>query len=266
MITKRSLADNLMMAKMERLNTVEFKTSFGFLLQINGFRRGNVHIIMGGAGTGKSTLTRSVILDFVKNNPTKKVGVWLSEETTSSYELELFRATWRTDSISNVHIEHEFGGNYGEIKNKFIEFTKNDFDIIFYDNLTTSMLYEPVGIDGQMEFANKLKEIAQEKDVPLVALVHTGSGAGRNTDRLLEGNDVRGSKIINNMAEFFFILQTFNVNDKLMSMLMIDKSRSQLVKDKIFMLNFKFEDRIFVSDNPVPFLSFKELFKGRDKL
>lgn len=121
-------------------------------------------------------------------------------------------------------------------------------------------------INVQSDVSIVLKKFASVKDIPLIIICHTGAQVTTNYNGLIEMNDIRGSKTIVNLSEFFYIMQTFNIGEKRFNTLRITKHRGQEVKNTMFMLYYYAKSRIFAKDEVVDFGKFKELFKQRNKL
>ena len=79
-----------------------FKSNFGFLNSHNGLRRKKMHLFIAPTGVGKSTFIRSLVRDVIFHNPGKKVFVWLSEETTKEFKVQMSYGMPAHDILKNV--------------------------------------------------------------------------------------------------------------------------------------------------------------------
>lgn len=249
---------------------ITHSTNFSFLKEHNGFREGKLHTLLGVSGGGKSTLVRSLLIDLITNNQEKKILIWLSEETVDDFKSELAKANiQKKDLLENVFLASEL-----EVEQKdFMFFTldqcikENQIDFLIFDNITTSELYLNKSVGDQSRFCSELKQLVQRYQIPCLAVVHTGAQITETLTRLIDQNDIRGSKTLVNISEFFYVLQRFIFsNDKIFPTLRITKHRGQDVDSKIYFLNYTKERRIYISDRKITWENFKEAFKKRNTL
>jgi KaiC/GvpD/RAD55 family RecA-like ATPase len=239
-----------------------FNTSFGFLENVNGWRKGKVHVILGTTSSGKSTFVRSIIWDLIKNNKLPNVACFLSEETISDYSLEIYEAFRNLDFKKRISFfSEQDASNKAEQLDKAF---KSDAHVLVYDNITTSMLYGEK-FDQQGAFALKLKEAAHRTNKAVIVIAHTNN-VHRNSRDLIDSTHLRGSKTLAMIAEFFFINHQLNVKGNLYNFIQIEKHRGQRPSDKIFRLDYDAKRNIFKKDVVNSFDDFKELWKIRDKL
>ncbi len=252
-------------------NEVHFTSNFRFLRAHNGWRPGKLHVIMGDAGIGKSSLLRGLIIDALEQGDNApKIGMWLSEETYLDFLTELNKTRYKRN-LSNLFVQSELDAldeiKLPELKKYFVDWIKqNDLDLIFFDNLTTSNLYSNLSVDNQGELVKWMKKIAQRKNIPFVMVVHTGASVYRNMNRLIEMNDIRGAKHPVNLAEFFYVLQSFENQGDIQVSIRTTKYRGQECLDRLHHLLYSQKGRIYAGDNRLNFETFKEFFKNRDKL
>jgi hypothetical protein len=249
------------------LREVNFHSKMGFANSTNGFRRGSMHLFISGTGGGKSTLVRTLIRDVLfhpKNNPL--VCVWLSEESIDEY-----RAMFSMGAISHERLLNTQG--YSEQDNQ--DATEKDFfdwvemhkpDILIFDNITTSKLYEGKRPAAQGEFASKLKNIIKKVNCAGIVIAHADSQQTNQKGGLLDINNIRGAKTICNLTEFAYLVQTFRTPKNIFTTIRIAKSRSQNIIHDTYMLNFEPNTRSYVSDTAIPFEKFKEVYNERNRL
>lgn len=246
---------------------VYFNSHFNFLKEHNGIRPARLHVFLGTAGAGKSTLARTMLMDLSENLNDKRMLIWLSEETTSEYFAELneqFNPSKRNDILffSEQETELEPEQLIVEIEKIIIQ---SKVSILFLDNFTTSKCWG-FNVSTQSKFANDLKRICKKHGVATIIFTHTKKGIGANYEKLIDKDDVKGSSHIVNIAEFFYIIQQFQHNQDKYSTLRIDKSRGQSIKQSMYLLQYNLKSNVYVCDKALNFEKFKELFKGRNKL
>lgn len=262
------LVNAFLQSELLRQQKVEFKTNFNFLKAHNGFRRGKLHTLMGISHGGKSTMIRSIIDDTVSNNPDIKIGLWLSEESVVDCQLEFFKNSKDIGKYKNVDIQSEKTMEYDEYKimEEFKRFCERGFDIIVFDNITTSVFYMDKTNERQSGVAHGLKRLAEKTGIALLVIAHTGSKVTSNIDRVITQQDLRGNKSICNLTEFFYTLQTVTVGSTTKTYVIIEKHRGQNVTEKIYQTIYNPEKAIVTGDKQVNFEAFKDFFKVRNKL
>lgn len=266
-LSKKKLKQKLMEAKLRRNGESDFFTSLHFLDQHNGLRRGKLHILLGTAGGGKSTLTRTIVLDVLKNNKKAKVSTWLSEESVADYELEFFKSTGSVNNLDNASIKSEINlTDAREANEGFNNFLQEDSDVMIFDNITTSSLYDGKKVPEQTSFLKSMKAYANKTNAAVVLILHTSSNISRLHGHLITANDVRGARTVTNLAEFFYIVQGVSVSDKMTQFIFLDKHRGQSPESKIYMLTYDERKKYYSRDQPIKFEAFSEMFKERDKV
>ncbi len=277
--TKDSLTGILDLIK-ER-EKVHFYSDYKFLNAHKGHRPGNLHLYLGVAHGGKSTLIRSLILDALKRVGTdKKILVWLSEESENDFLIEFsmaLRGFDQADAISIfkklvVHSELSFSKHFKneDVSNKFKYFKdaigRSDIDLIFYDNITTSCFYMDQQIETQSFFIKEVKEVVGEINKPLIFVAHTGADVTESSHRLINMNDIRGCKSIINVVQYCYILQRFHIGEFYFPTLRITKHRGQTVDNKMYYIKFDKEKNLYVEDRYLEFEEMKENYKRRNVL
>jgi hypothetical protein len=278
-VNKENLAGVLSLLK-ER-ETTFFYSDFNFLSAHKGHRPGNLHLYIGVAHGGKSTLIRSLILDALRKvQKNKKVVIWLSEETEQDFLIEFSMAMKffdQTDAIllykklriySEMNLSKHFKNESLTQKfNYFVnEINKEDVDIVFFDNVTTSEFYMDQDIETQSYFIKQLKEKTGAAKVPMVLVAHTGADITENSHRLISMNDIRGCKSIINLVQYCYILQRFHIADFYFPTLRITKHRGQTVENKMYYIEFCKEKNLYIKDRAINFEEMKENFKRRNVL
>jgi KaiC/GvpD/RAD55 family RecA-like ATPase len=237
----------------------------------NGLRRNKMHLFIAPTGVGKSTFTRTMVIDFIRNNPDKKVLVWLTEETKEDFEQEMSHGLplgLKYEDALHVISEQSLGefdtaGTVKQAITEAMEYYK--YDLIIYDNITTSKLYLSKSSDDQEAASAWLKMICK-KDLALFIVAHTGGNISEDSSKLLDENDIRGNKTLPNMVEFLYILQPFYVKNTLFQFIVTKKSRGQQIHSKYIGVIYDPDTRTFNKDEFVPFEKLKEVFNKRNRL
>lgn len=252
-------------SRLRRANRMEIKSSLSFLVNINGWRPGCVHVLLGTTSSGKSTLVRSIIHDILTNNDAVKISLFLSEESSDEYSLELYKAFRNLDFKKRVNIYSEQDVLDKNKSSQLLEKAfSDDSQLVVYDNLTTSMVYGEK-YEDQSTMAIKLKTATKKSNKAFIAIAHTNN-VHKNSRDLIDSGSIRGSKTISNIAEFFFINHQISSDGNLYNFIQIEKHRNQNPEEKFFRLNYDGKKSLFKNCVPVSFKDFKELWKIRDKL
>lgn len=240
-----------------------------------GLRPGCIHTLMGSTGSGKSTLTQSMMLTWGRKND---VMIYLTEETPDRYELKLFEKCESAEYLSpNLHFVHEQEVIRGTKSNDYRSFLKHiesgiaesKAKMLLIDNLTTSAFY-----DGQIEnnipILSGLRSIAGYYKIPIIVVVHTKKGVSEVSKGLMEPDDVRGSASIANTSDYFYtfyrIGSSTGTGAKVWSsFIYVNKSRDHDTQGNFYRLKYQF-GRGYVFDEAISFNGFKQLMKERDKL
>ncbi len=251
----------------------QFSTDLTFLSEHNGWRRGNVHVVLGASSGGKSTLLRTCLIDaLASNNGELKIGVILSEESKLDFLTELNFCGAITPLLKRLLVFSE-QDNPDEVKTQRDWFREaktmvdsGEVDILFFDNLTTSMTYEAMTPKEQSNMAMALKRFATKMGVPVVVFAHTSAEITETYGRIINMNNIRGGKTIVNLAQFFYIMQSFYTNDARYNTLKITKHRGQEVKENLYQLIYEPKARVFRESIRLKFDTLKEIFKERHVL
>jgi hypothetical protein len=244
-----------------------FKTGLGFLSEHRGWRRGKIHTILGVSHGGKSTLIRTLVKDITEHLYRKEfVGVYLSEESKDELLIELSHTDGVDLNRLVIFSEQDYSSNNPEKLFFVLQKLAEKTDILFLDNITTSLIYADRKINEQTQMALKIKQLASEKMIPIVVVAHTGKQIGTGYPRMIEMDDIRGCSTLVNISHFFYVLQSIYIGEERHNILRITKSRGQPVENTIFKLYYYSKSRIFGKCEAIDFEVFSELFKRRNKL
>lgn len=216
---------------------------------------------------------RTIITDFIQNNPAEKVGVWLSEETVDDLKDEMARldhGEYEALMSSIVATSEMVGmprGSTVALKNNFEAFVKDQgLSLLIYDNPTTSAMYSSLNPSQQDMMQGWLKELCIECGIPFFFFLHTKDGVYDNQPKLIDLSDVRGTKGIANIAQYFYVSQRFEIGGLYYPTLRIRKYRGYTLEDRLYYLNYDKDTSTFNKDWPLPWDEFMEAFKRRNKL
>lgn len=255
-------------AIIEKFNEKHIFSRFNFLKDMNGLKKGCLYGLLATSGAGKSTLLKTIIGD---TSISTKTLVWLSEESRHEYSIGLLPVTpinrnnvfFFEESDAMREIE-DFGRDH---EKKFSIFKNAVFDsgceVIFFDNLTTSSLYGD-SVFQQNAFFARMKQFANEMNIAIFYLLHTDSTITENHGRLIEGENVRGSRQPFNKANYFFILQRLTVHGRIFSFLRVRKCRQGDSQGKFYGLTYK--DFHYEMDCEIKFEDIKNAFKNCQKI
>lgn len=249
------------------LKLKNFSSSFGFLNSHNGLRRGCMHLLVAGTGAGKSTLTRSLIRDFLFNKENRfTLALWLSEETVREYKT-LFSLNSPSHEVllNSVAYSELDSGHCSELA--FFEWLNTHRPgVLIFDNITTSKFYMDKRPQEQAVFATKLKSILKSNNTAGVIIAHADSQQTAQRGGLLDLNNIRGSKTICNLTEFAYVFQTFTSGSKKLTTIRTVKNRSQQVIHDLYALNYNPLLMAYENDTPLEFKKFKDAYDARNKL
>ena len=135
---------------------IYFKSNFSFLNQHNGLRPGAIHVLMGTAGSGKSTFIRSVIGDCLKINPAP-VYTWQSEESVRELQFGMLSQGIDQKTLTKLYVESELDNNNAQLNEILNRVKITGSKILVIDNITTSRFYMDRKISEQSAFITKIK-------------------------------------------------------------------------------------------------------------
>jgi ABC-type dipeptide/oligopeptide/nickel transport system ATPase component len=242
------------------------RSRFNFLNVHQGLRPGIAHGVLGTPGSGKSTLVKSIIADTAEK---LKTLVWLSEETIVQYQGKLSLLKCKMDNVVFIE-ERDIKENAYPTLDSLIMFLTEEIaasgvKAFFWDNLTTSKIYESLKPNIQGKFFTAILNFCDENDIIFVYVAHTKQGISDNHRQLIEGEDMRGSAYPFTQSPYFYIFQRFTIGTKVYAFVHVRKHRfHDEVEQKFYLLNFK--DGIYVDDRQLEFNKLNDFFKQRNHL
>ena len=237
---------------------------YEFLKGHNGIRPNCLHGLIGTTGSGKSTLLKCIITEAAAG---ANVLVWLSEENVVEYQ-ELINKLDKS-VLGNIKFveEKELSSEYKENQDDFLErfdqlAEESKAEIIFIDNITTSAFYNSrFGFYGQQKTSEYLIQFVKRR-CSVFYVAHTRSEVTDNYGKVITPEDIRGSKELPLVTEYFYGVQKFTSEDNQYNVLKVSKYRHHEAASGWYAL--KFEKGAYTGDAKVPFFVINRIFKGRD--
>jgi energy-coupling factor transporter ATP-binding protein EcfA2 len=247
----------------ERKATVHFNSKFKHLMDHNGFRPGELHLLVGPKGGGKSSLFRNWIIESVAQG--KIVYVRLSEDKRLDYldEMATFFSDRNFHLMKNLIIDTEKDLTESEFANYFpdleMKVKNSGADIVFYDNLTSSRI-SMQGVSKEADNAVKLRFMADKLDLPMVVAAHTEKAFKSNS--VASGDNVRGNQTISNVAAYIYGITVFFNHPEKPTIIFTDKARHHgKANKKYYKIDFSVEMATFTKDCSLGVDDMKKIIK-----
>lgn len=237
---------------------------FAFLEAHKGIRPNCLHCLMGTSGSGKSTLLKCIIAETALST---KVLIWLSEEDIPEYQ-ELLNYIDKSCLINISFVkERDIPPDIKNDQSKFFEYfeqmvDESEAEVVFIDVVTTSRFYSSYfGFDGQQKTAEFLISFVKRK-CTIFYSAHTGQKVTDNHPSSIAVSDIRGSKELPNLTEYFYVMHKFTAGDKQYNVIFNAKHRHHEGASGWFALVYK--KRSYTGDALVSFDVITRIFKMRD--
>lgn len=246
----------------------EFKTDLNFLKQHKGFKRQSLHTFVGKSGKGKTTIIRTLILDFLKNNPEKNIFLWISEETAEDLKREMMDYKdifFNKDSRLYIEVEKKGQEEKSEyfFKRMYEAVTVERCDLILFDNITTSSVYKG-NPSYQENVTEDLKQFVIDMNVSMVVIAHTKKSMNQHS--LITAEDVNGSQELIKITPYLYILQMFEIGNSKKQTLHVEKCRAFDIINSFYHLPYCKQTRCYEGDGPIEFEVIRQWFRTRNKL
>lgn len=251
---------------------------FNFIKDHVGFRKGKKHLLIGTTGSGKSTLSRAICLNVARD---KKV-FWYSTEETFNDMIKAFHDSEVDDSIlKNITFFSEYdkeinAKNFIKIlSQKIIE---SESEILFFDNITTSLFYPNGDVTEQDKIFINLSAMVDHLNIPLFIIAHTAGGVKDLQKELFTADNVKGSKTIANKCEYVYAYQLITYieqvsvfsnnfdNEIKLGFVRVLKSRGGDNSNSVYSLVYNKDKRSYLSDSKISFDKFNSFYEKRIKL
>lgn len=248
-------------------------SKFTFIRDINGLMNKKSYLLLSGTGKGKSTICRSLAFDLSVES---KVYFYSTEEQLDDWNY--FNSFSRIKSENILFRGEDFfkdkvgGMSDADELLRLIAFdvVKNNCDVIIFDNLTTSFYYSSLKPNEQSVFFDKLKDMITKINVPMFIVAHTASDVGKYGPKILDGNDIRGSKHASNKSEYIFCFQSIlfqdsDDRDRILPVIYVDKDRYDGNSGNVYKLEFDSSTKLYELDTRATWELIKQTFKKSSK-
>lgn len=264
-LIKRGVAKSEIEAFHRANQTQYIESRFLFLNAHKGLRPGLAHGFLGTPGSGKSTLLKAIVAD---TSPKKKCLCYLTEESVKQYQGKLDAYRCNMDNVYFIQerdLKLDDFASLDAILNYLFEcILQEGIEALFWDNLTTSKIYESLKPNMQGYFISRIQEFCTAHQIIFCYVAHTKQGISDNHRQLIEGEDMRGSAYPFTQSPYFYIFQRFTVDTKVYAFIHDRKHRFHELTEKFFLLNFK--DGIYYDDRQLEFSTLNGFFKQRNHL
>lgn len=257
----------------KHLQTTYFKSKFYFLRSHNGFRPGCLHGLLGVMSGGKSSLAKVLIAEAAYQG---KTLVWLTEESRQDYVADfakiipadvlprvLSNVLWLEEKALPATVADNIDAFYSYMQNQI---ARAGCKALFIDNITTSRIYDgSLGKNSFSKTSKWLSKIAKALSLPIIYLVHTRKEITANYHRVLTPEDIRGFATIAIESEFFYVMQKFTQQDRIVNIVRLAKHRGYESPPKTW-FRLIWENGRYCGDTALNFESIKAIFKEKDAL
>jgi hypothetical protein len=227
------------------MNSVTIPSSLECLASHNGLRPGEMSVLVGKSGHGKSALLKTIGVDagcanctvlhvlseekseLYKNNQARYIN-WLCEDIGKHPDLILDRMYY--DSMLDWPKEWQNFDSF--FKRLEANIKQVEPDLIIFDNFTTAF-FDSLGIDIQGRAINTLREFATRHDIAMITAFHTKKGANPYNG-ILTGEYVRGNSTSTNAGSYNYILSTYFSLERPLAILFVEKTRYHSDSNKTF--------------------------------
>lgn len=264
-LIKKGVTSNVIKDFHAHLLIQKAHSRFKFLISHYGLRPGLAHGVLGTPGSGKSTLVKSMVADTAIN---MKCLIYLTEEEIREYQGKLDVLKCNMDNVVFLREKDIDTNNYPTLDTLlmylFEEMLGAGIQALFWDNLTTSKIYEALKPNMQGYFFSKMQAFCSDNSIIFVYVAHTKQGISDNHRQMIEGEDMRGTAYAFTQSPYFYIFQRFTIDTKVYAFVHVRKHRFHELEHKHFLLNFK--EGIYHDDRQLEFSALNEFFKQRNYL
>lgn len=259
----------------EELNRTSYYSILDCFNIHNGYRKGEIHTIVGPRGGGKSSLTKTIILDFLTQN--KKVFLWLSEELPETYLISIYnllRKKFNNDQdkiremLANLKIitELRLEESYNASFMKSLEYDLEDFgaDALIYDNYTTGK-FSAMQYDKQTKLLSIFMETLKTKNIPIILVFHSDKNTNPN-DRPMTSENVKGFSRPVDIGSYNYVLQPVTVENIRVNFLIVEKARYHSGANRTYWeLKFNSNLEIYEKSSKISYAEYMLAFKKGKK-
>lgn len=212
-------------------NKQDFKSGLKVFIDHKGFRRGEVHTLVGTKGSGKSTWSKTILSELAASE--RGVLLYISEENREKYVMDInrcFRLNSKTSLsakryLDNIIVKSELDltpDNPDVFFNTMEQIIRmGELDCFVFDNFTTAYLSE-LPIQQQSKLLRKFKELANNCNIPVILFFHTTK---KTNTRDLDGDSVRGSATAINIGSYNYVIYQHKTANGIRNFIYTEKAR-----------------------------------------
>lgn len=232
------------------------------------FVRGEITMLIGREGAGKTTLVRTLSSGFCKKE--NRCGFVLTEETIQDYKIGMGYSYFLSKQKIPVYPIYEQAYMTGLSKkdsddvwnsmpiivDEFIKEYK--LDVLFIDNMTTNKSVLEYNLSEQTELFLQLKAISHVRKCSIVLIYHTGKQV---RDNIFENADIEGSNAPAKLSPN--ILLHYNFKEMGKAIVKINKIRfdAGLKGDPFHVINFN--KGVYEYSHSLSYESFNNMIKTK---
>jgi KaiC/GvpD/RAD55 family RecA-like ATPase len=248
---------------------------FEFINSHKGLRPNSRHVLLGTSGTGKSTLTRSIILDSCRNH---NVLLYSTEENLNDVKTLLAMRDVTNEEISNLNFlyEDDILSKCKKDLNEWkrivgVKILNSKSEILFIDNITTSDFYTGVDYNFAISFLNAIDDLMREFNLAVFIVAHTKKGIKDDQQSLITGDDVMGPMTLTNKSPYLYIYQLIlgqseGSSTPTFPIIRVKKSRISGSPNAVYLLKYDHQRKEYISDSEIQYKLFSEIYEKRIKL
>jgi KaiC/GvpD/RAD55 family RecA-like ATPase len=242
------------------------RTNFAFMDEHFGFRPGCFHVVHAKTSGGKTTLARCLLCNI---SGSTKVLWYATEESLSDWKLKFNFS--RLPITRNVSFVSEDDVSHLSTDEWFLFFEMQIKDlgegVVIFDNITTSRFYNDKQYGEQSAFVVRLKALLKKYPVSILIIAHFNGDAKLP---MFSSKDVRGSKTLPNIAEYWYNLHRLRIDNSEstieVSLLHVEKARSHSTSDKCYQLDFDKKLGNYLQDRAISWGVAKEFIEKQVKI
>lgn len=258
--------DNLNALKQDNESFKFGRTLFHFMDDHFGFRPGCFHVLHAKTSGGKTTLARKILSNI---SGSTKVLWYATEESIDDWKLKFSFFNLPIERNVEFIAEEQIRDMTNDEYFLFMERQIEDLGegIIIFDNITTSTFYNDKKVDEQGKFIMRLKALIKKYPVSILLIAHFN---GNIVTPMFSSRDVRGSKTIANIAEYWYNLHRLRIDQQdshvEVSLLHVEKARAHSTSDKCYQIDYDKKSQNYIEDRAVSWTVAKELIDKQVKI
>lgn len=254
----------------DNFNLIDFKSGLQVFIDHRGFRRGEVHTLVGTKGSGKSTWSKTILSELAASE--RGVLLYISEENREKYVLDLNRC-FRLNNNTSINAKRYLDNI---IVKSELDFTPDEPEIFFetiekiielgniecfvFDNFTTAYLSE-LPIQQQSKLLRRFKELANKCNIPVVLFFHTSK---KTNTKDLDGDSVRGSATAINVGSYNYVIYQHKTAMGIRNFIYTEKARYHNKANKqLYEAMYNVNVGMFTSCRPLTMEEYKDIISEK---